>query len=464
MRKKLLTIISVALLVPLLTVSCTKETQDRKETQDSGNSETNLVISLDTDNMIFTAENGTKSFNIKSNTSWKLFSDADWCQVSPSSGSNNGIATVRVSMNTLPETRTATVLVVSEAGVPTITITQSGAETLSLDASTMEFASGSGSKILRISSNTSWAVSSDCSWCSISPTSGNGDGNVTVSVDENTSTTSRTATITVESASISHTLAVMQDSATPTPSFGQDRTFTVGGVTFKMIAVEGGTFTMGATSEQGSDAYKNEKPIHSVTLSNYYIGQMEVTQGLWVAVMGGEPYPNSGWAEWNSTDGLGNNYPAYHISFENSEGFIGRLNKMTGENFRMLTEAEWEFAARGGNKSRRYKYAGSNYINEVAWYADNSSNTTHIVGTKLANELGIYDMSGNVWEWCSDTYDSYTSNPQINPTNYRYGDTAVRRGGCFSSIGRGCRVSCREFTFEWDAHFAQVGLRLALEY
>lgn len=464
MRKKLLTIISATLLVPLLTVSCTKETQDRKEAQDSGKSDVDLQISLDTYNMEFTAEDGAMSFNIKSNTSWKLFSDADWCQVSPSSGSKNARATVRVSMNTLPETRTAIVQVMSDAGTPTITITQSGAETLSLDASTMEFASGSGSKILRINSNTSWAVSSDCSWCSISPTSGNGDGNVTVSVDENTSTTSRTATITVESASISHTLAVMQDSATPTPSFGQDRTFTVGGVTFKMIAVEGGTFTMGATSEQGSDAYKNEKPIHSVTLSNYYIGETEVTQGLWIAVMGSEPYPNSGWAEWNSTDGLGSNYPAYHISFDDSESFIGRLNRMTGENFRMLTEAEWEFAARGGNKSRGYKYAGSNYINEVAWYAGNSSNTTHIVGTKLANELGIYDMSGNVKEICSDSYDSYTSNPQTNPTNYRYGDTAVRRGGCFSNKATDCRVSCRDFTFEPDAHFALVGLRLALEY
>lgn len=463
MRKKLLTILSVALLVQFLTVSCTKETQDRKEAQDGGNSETNLVISLDTDNMEFTAENGTKSFNIKSNTSWKLLSNADWCQVSPSSGSNNGTATVRVSMNTLPETRTATILVISEAGIPAITITQSGAETLSLDVSTMEFASGSGSKIFRISSNTSWAVSSDCSWCSISPTSGNGDGNVTVSVDENTFTTSRTAKITVESSSISHTLTVMQDSATPTPSFGQDRTFTVGGVTFKMIAVEGGTFTMGATSEQGSDADYWEKPTHSVTLSNYYIGETEVTQGLWVAVTGSEQHYYYG-GEWSSTYGLGSNYPAYYISFDDSESFIYRLNEMTGEHFRMPTEAEWEFAARGGNKSRGCKYAGSNYIDDVAWYKDNSSNTTHIVGTKLANELGIYDMSGNVTEMCSDSYEDYSQYPKINPTNYYYGDMSVRRGGGFDVEARGCRVSTRWWLDDPDYAFPQTGLRLVLEY
>jgi formylglycine-generating enzyme required for sulfatase activity len=234
-----------------------------------------------------------------------------------------------------------------------------------------------------------------------------------------------------------------------------------------MIAVEGGTFTMGGTSEQGSDAYDSEKPTHSVTLSSYSIGETEVTQALWQAVMGQKP--TSDGSQWSSTYGLGGNYPAYYVSWNDCQDFIRRLNALTGENFRLPTEAEWEFAARGGNKSWGYKYAGSNNIDNVAWYYNNSyakgENSSdygsHNVATKSPNELGLYDMSGNVWEWCQDWYGSYSSGSQTNPTGPSSGSSRVRRGGSWGSSARGCRVSIRGYGSP-GGMFNILGLRLAL--
>lgn len=171
-----------------------------------------------------------------------------------------------------------------------------------------------------------------------------------------------------------------------------------------MVAVEGGTFTMGATSEQGSDARDNEKPAHKVTLSDYYIGQTEVTQALWEAVMGSNPSYRRG-----------DNLPVEQVSWDDCQEFIQKLNQLTGKQFRLPTEAEWEYAARGRRKSRGYKYAGGNDIGLVAWYSGNSGYETHLVATKQANELGIYDMSGNVWEWCNDWYGDYQSSSRSDP-------------------------------------------------
>ena len=421
----------------------------------------NPVISLDTSSMEFISSSGSKSIKITANTLWTVASDQTWCSVSPTSGSNDGSVTVSVGENSSTVERTATITVKSEAGDQTVKVTQSGVSpTLTLNIDDMEFAAGSGSKIFSIKSNTAWAVSSDKNWCSVSPTSGSGDGSVTVSVDENSSTSSRTATISVESATIKRTLAVTQNGVTPTPTpASQDRTFTVGGVTFKMIAVEGGTFTMGGTSEQGSDAYDNERPTHSVTLSSYSIGETEVTQALWQAVMGSNPSYFSG-----------SNKPVECVSWDDCQDFIRKLNALTGENFRLPTEAEWEYAARGGNKSRGYKYAGSNTLGNVAWYWDNipsqSSGSagygTQVVATKSPNELGLYDMSGNVWEWCQDWYDSYSSGSQTNPTGPSWGSDRVLRGGCWGFSARSCRVSIRD-CYAPDSRHNDLGLRLALQ-
>ncbi len=230
----------------------------------------------------------------------------------------------------------------------------------------------------------------------------------------------------------------------------QNKTFTVEGIEFKMVFVEGGTFTMGATSEQGSDAYSSEKPTHSVTLSDYYIGETEVTQGLWKAVMGSNP-----------SYFKGDNLPVEQVSYEDVKTFITKLNQKTGKTFRLPTEAEWEYAARGGKKSKGYKYSGSNNIGDVAWYDKNSNDKTHPVKTKQPNELGIYDMSGNVWEWCSDWYESYSSYSQTNPQGPSSGAYRVIRGGSWNYSAKYCRVAYR-YINNPSYRYNSLGFRLAL--
>ena len=227
------------------------------------------------------------------------------------------------------------------------------------------------------------------------------------------------------------------------------KTFYANGVSFEMVEVRGGTFRMGATSEQEvSEAYSKEMSVHSVTLNSYYIGKTEVTQALWKAVMGSNPSYSKG-----------DNLPAEYVSWNDCQAFIRKLNDLTGQNFRLPTEAEWEFACRGGNNSRGYKYSGSNYIDNVAWYDGNSG--SHPVATKLPNELGIYDMSGNVYEWCSDWYGGYTSGAQTNPKGPYDGSYRVNRGGCWINLARNCRSSNR-FNFGPALRDDGFGLRLAL--
>ena len=233
-------------------------------------------------------------------------------------------------------------------------------------------------------------------------------------------------------------------------------TFTVNGVSFTMLPVEGGTFTMGATSEQGRDAYNFEKPAHSVTLSSYYMGETEVTQALWQAVMGSNPSHFTGDSQ----------RPVEMVSWDDCQTFITKLNQqcagqLNGRQFRLPTEAEWEYAARGGKQSHGYKYSGSKTLDNVAWYASNSGSTTHAVGTKQANELGLYDMSGNVWEWCSDWYGDYGSSALTNPTGPATGSYRVYRGGDWGIYARLCRVSIRNGN-DSDNTDSYLGLRLAL--
>ena len=211
---------------------------------------------------------------------------------------------------------------------------------------------------------------------------------------------------------------------------GKDFTETVSGVSFDMVYVKGGTFQMGAL-EDDDESYNREKPAYEVTLSDYYIGKYEVTQGLWKAVMGSNPS--------RSTEG--DNYPVENVSWNDVQEFIAKLNELTGRKFALPTEAQWEYAARGGVKTQGYKYSGSNDIDEVAWYYENSENSTHPVGAKKANELGIYDMSGNVDEWCLDWYDDYDSEAQTNPAGPETDSFRVLRGGCWYFNAWSCRVS-----------------------
>lgn len=230
---------------------------------------------------------------------------------------------------------------------------------------------------------------------------------------------------------------------------GKKQTFKVNGITFTMIPVNGGTFSMGATSEQKMP-YESEKPEHQVTLSNYYIGETEVTQALWMAVMGKNP-----------SNFKGDNRPVEQVSWYDCQTFISKLNALTGKNFRLPTEAEWEYAARGGCKSQGYQYSGSNDLSAVAWYYGNSGMQTRDVKSKSQNELGIYDMSGNVWEWCQDLYGSYSSNSVTNPIGAALGYLRVVRGGGWCHYAGCCRSAFRD-THAPAAGNNYLGLRLVL--
>lgn len=226
------------------------------------------------------------------------------------------------------------------------------------------------------------------------------------------------------------------------------RTFTANGISFNMVNVDGGSFKMGATEEQGNEARADEKPVHDVTVASFFISQTEVTQELWEAVMGSNP-----------SDNKHRFHPVESISWDDCIVFINKLRAITREDFRIPTEAEWEYAARGGKKSKGYKYSGSNNLDEVAWNYYNSS-SSHAVATKKPNELGIFDMSGNVFEYCSDWYDetSYqTGEPKAN-----LNENHVIRGGNSGGDTIACRVAFRMSSPspQYGEHY--LGLRLAL--
>lgn len=227
------------------------------------------------------------------------------------------------------------------------------------------------------------------------------------------------------------------------------KTITVNGVSFDMIWVEAGTFMM------GTDTLYMARPAHKVTLTkNYYIGKTEVTQALWEAVMGKNPSEYKGASK-----------PVHDVSWDDCRIFLLELNSQTGLNFRLPTEAEWEYAARGGNRSCNYVYSGSDNFNEVAWELD-SNTGVHAVATKKPNELGIYDMSGNVHEWCSDWYGEnyYKHSPQIDPTGPDNGEARVMRGGDGSSGAKYCSLTYRNYWFpKYSFSYMKIGLRLVLD-
>lgn len=233
--------------------------------------------------------------------------------------------------------------------------------------------------------------------------------------------------------------------------------FTVDGVSFEMVPVEGGTFTMGATAEQGSDAAGDEQSAHEVTVSGFAIGKHPVTQALWEAVTGENPSFFKG----------DPSRPVECVSWNDCQKFISKLNTKlglpdaSGRSFRLPTEAEWEYAARGGNRSMGYRYSGSDDIGAVAWYDENSNDTTHPVGEKGPNELGVYDMSGNVWEWCGDWYGNYPSEAERDPTGPSSGSDRVLRGGSWDDHARYCRVSYRG-NLQPDDRIDIGGFRLVL--
>jgi len=415
--------------------------------------------------MDFTFSGAEDNFNVTSNYKWTVTKDASWITVYPSSGSENEKVTVIAEPNTNANTEPRTATITVSNGISdktrTIHVTQNS-PSLSLSESSLNFSANTESKSFNITSNTTWTVSSTSSWLTVSLPSGSHNATINVTAATNSSTSQRTATITVSGGEITPTIAVTQSGIT---SFS-DYTETTNGLNLALIAVSGGTFTMVCTSEQG-DCDSVETPTHQVTLSDFYIGKYEVTQGQWRAIMGNNP----------SYFTNGDKYPVECVSWDDivgtsgatmviknityyANGFIYKLNQLTGRQYRLPTEAEWEFAARGGRSSNGYKYSGSNTVGNVAWYWENSGNRTHAVGGKSANELGIYDMSGNVYEWCSDWWGVYSSNAQTDPTGPSTNSIRVARGGSWNHDARSARVSYRSFRYP-DGSGYHLGFRLA---
>lgn len=218
-----------------------------------------------------------------------------------------------------------------------------------------------------------------------------------------------------------------------------------------MVYVEGGTFVMGATSEQENAALEYERPAHQVKLYGYHINKYPVTQLEWWTVMGNNPSKFKGW-----------NHPVESVSWNDCVAFIKKLNQITNKSFRLPTEAEWEFAARGGLKSKKYRYSGSHDVDKVSWHRGNSGGRTAMVGEKLPNELELYDMTGNVSEWCMDIYGKYFARPCTNPMGAAKGRMRVFRGGCWNDLGDSCRTTSRFAAFP-NQKGSGLGLRIAMD-
>ena len=226
-----------------------------------------------------------------------------------------------------------------------------------------------------------------------------------------------------------------------------------------MVRVDGGTFLMGAqsTDAQGNnydtDAQDNECPVHEVLLNDYYIGKFEITQREWAVIMG----HNLGWSD---LYGKGDDMPAYNVSWEAAITFAERLSAMTGLSFRLPTEAQWEYAARGAAYTQYYRFSGSDDVDNVAWHNGNAGGTLHSVGEKMPNELGLCDMSGSLWEWCADSYGPYSADSSQDPCVVS-GNPYVLRGGSWTYLPDYCRVTCRD-SYDGNAVSISVGFRVSL--
>ena len=490
-------IISITLLMVCVLISCT---ENRPEDFESGKLEHKL--SVDKTTLSFGGNsNLTAVLNVKGeNVEWRFsgYIWSNWIEIEPASGRNS--ATVNLTVKTNPsadEDRSETIELYSYTPgydeTILINVNQKGEVLFESEVESYVFTKWPQNKYTWFTTNVEVEAECSASWITLKHTyydSSRNRGYVNFEVGAN-DTNAREATIKLKRKWTDDYLASISIHQDAEPSSEKDKVFTVTGngktVSFRMKHVEAGTFMMG--SDDDPEDHPECMPIHKVTLTkDYYIGETEVTQALWYAVTGGKPLikdsngsyiGDSGWNftnyVWESKYGLGDDYPAYSVNYIECQEFIRRLNEMTGLSFRLPTEAEWEYAARGGNKSNGYIYSGGDNLDNVAWHSGNSKisdrESSHPVKTKAANELGIYDMSGNVSEWCQDWYDPtyYSNSPQNDPTGPKYPkdeERRVRRGGNYSTYGDGNthKITCR-FGAEQDYYLqSYYGLRIVLQY
>jgi formylglycine-generating enzyme required for sulfatase activity len=403
-------------------------------------------FTIDNPSLAFTSRGGQLAVSLATNVAWtaRIEEGADWLSVTPASGDSLAEVMVTAADNPSVLDRTAHVYFDVLGRSVDLVVTQKG-RYLTVDATELLFyAKGGISEVVTVFTDGDFAISASESWFTVTRS---GD-TFTVTAEENTARESRTGYITLALTDLAEGECSIKLPVRQSCTTGND---VLDNLVNNMVYVAGGTFTMGATSEQGSEARSDESPTHSVTLSSFSIGKYEVTQAEWKAVMGSNPSYFTG----------DDNLPVERVSQTDCQNFITKLNTLTRKNFRLPTEAEWEYAARGGNKSKGYKYAGSNTIDDVAWYVGNSESKTHAVGTKQPNELGLYDMSGNVREWCGDWWGDYSSSSQTNPTGANSGSGRVNRGGSWGNFARYCRSSSRNGSIP-EYRGNGYGLRLVL--
>ena len=415
-----------------------------------------LAVSPSTQNVPHTAT--TTSFSVTSNTAWLAMSNQTWATIPQNTSNGNGTLIVALSINTASVSRTATITV-STTGVQNKNVTITQAEflncTYSLSPSSNSYSAIATTGTFNLITSTnfncaSWTASASPSWITItSATLGTGSANISFSLSANTSSSARTGTINVAGQTFTITQSVSSGNNPST------KTITAGGVSFTVNLIPAGTFTMGCvegrdagTGKANTSCPSDQLPTTNVTLTrDFYMMTTEVTQTLWKAVMNNtnpSSFPNCGTC------------PVETVSWTDVHTFIAALNTATGMTFRLPTEAEWEYAARGG---QNFQYAGSDNITDVSWYGVNSSNTTHPVAQKVPNGYGLYDMTGNVWEWCSDWYGDYSGSAVSDPTGPSSSSSRVMRGGSWNRDASNCAVSVRYFISPSFRNF-NIGFRL----
>lgn len=417
--KKVLFLLIVAL---AFLASCSKDSDSVK-------------LTVSNDELFFSPEEGEQTVVVTSDAYWDCECHADWLIVRQL---ENKIKII-VEANTDTEARSAVVKVIVNGSVQCeITVTQAGMEIIA-DSYSFKASSKGETITVPVQSNVQWSVENDNDWC----TAQRNNDQLNIIIDRNYEMTDRSGEIFLKHGNVTYAITITQQGCEWFESF-------------EMVDVETGTFYMGAQHNDvnsinyDASSYQIESPVHSVTIDAYSIGKFEVTQLQWMLAMGSNPSVIQG-----------DNLPVENVTWEDVQEFIALLNEKSGLNYRLPTEAEWEYAARGGNKSNGFKYSGSSVLGACAWYYSNSNATTHEVGTRDANELGIFDMSGNVREWCNDWFSYYGSSSTTNPQGGESGTIKVNRGGSWTTPAVNCRNTYRHSDSPNEAA-QDLGFRLVL--
>lgn len=401
----------------------------------SGCTENDYHLFVSVNKLEFRPTGGEQVVEISSIASWDCEYSADWLLIRQL---QDGIRVV-VDENTSSLHRSDVIKIKVNGTVKNeIIVNQSGID-LSTEDRQLSVVSSGDVLSVPILCNTQWTFENNADWCSIDKI----DDNLSITVDRNYSMNGRDGIIKVKAGGVSFDITISQSGC---------RWFE----SFEMVEVPGGTFYMGAQKEYSSEpnydasAYQIESPVHQVSISSFSIGVFEVTQAQWMAAMGDNPSAIQG-----------DNLPVENVTWEQVQEFISILNEQSGLDYRLPTEAEWEFAAKGGNLSNGFNYSGNSVLSACGWYYSNSEATTHEVGSKIPNELGIYDMSGNVREWCSDWFEYYSSEMAENPQGPYEGNLKVNRGGSWTTPAVNCRNTYRHTNYVYES-FHDLGFRLVL--